>query len=458
MTTPLIPDRPTEPSIAHQQAFGRAARQAVPRSSLSHLETSGRDPLGILRAQDAGRIPELVPIRAERMSASPFAFYRGTAALMAADLAAGPSSGIRVASCGDAHVANFGFYASPQRTLVFDLNDFDEAAWAPWEWDLKRLLASIVIAGQATSRDEAIVRDAALAAVRTYARSMAALVALSPLERYYQHFEVSGAATGLDMRSRRVVKGAIRDAQKRTGERAARKLTERGENGRLQFIDVPPTMTRVDPDFDAVVEFAIDSYELTTNVDIRLLLQHYTVSDTARRVVGVGSVGTRCFVTVLEDGAGNPLLLQTKEAGRSVLVEYGGQAQLPALAKAIEANGEGARVVAMQRILQGVSDPFLGYMRGPRADFYLRQFRDMKVGIDMDTLEDTPFLRYAQSCAATLARAHAQSPTAAAVAGYIGNGRLVGEALLEWSYAYADLSLADYEAFISQPAPARSSA
>lgn len=211
-------------------------------------------------------------------------------------------------------------------------------------------------------------------------------------------------------------------------------------------------MTHLEPEFEARVQLAIDAYILTTNVDIRLLMQQYTVSDTVRRVVGVGSVGTRCYVTALEDGAGHPLLLQTKEAGRSVLAEHGGQEQPPALTALIEQSGEGARVVALQRILQGVSDPFLGHFRGERSH-YVRQFRDMKVGIDMETLDDTPFRQYAQACAATLARAHSQSPNAAFVAGYIGTGRVIGEALREWAYAYADLSRADYDAFRSAPAP-----
>ncbi|MBT8798086.1 DUF2252 domain-containing protein [Microbacterium flavum] len=435
-------------------ATGRERRRTAPRRSLGDLVTGGRDPLGILDAQNAGRVPELVPLRTQRMSASPFAFYRGTAALMAADLAASPSSGILVASCGDAHVANFGFYASPQRTLVFDLNDFDEAAWAPWEWDLKRLVASVIIAGRATNRDPDVVRTTALATVRTYARSMAAGVRLSPLERYYQHFDVSRSLGDLDRRSRAVVKAVMREAQRRTGERAARKLTEVGEDGRLRFIETPPTMTHAAPEITERVEEYVDAYRRSTNVDIAVLLQQYTASDTARRVVGVGSVGTRCYVTVLQDAAGHPLILQTKEAGRSVLEEYGRQPQPDHLSAVIREGGQGARVVALQRILQGVSDPFLGHMITGR-DFYFRQFRDMKVSIEVETLEDLPFRRYAQTCAAMLARAHCQSPGAAAVTAYIGSGRIIGEAILAWGEAYADLSRADYDAFVARGDGAR---
>lgn len=431
------------------QERGRAARRAVPRRSLSQLHTDGRDPLGILAAQNAGRVPELVPLRAQRMSASPFAFYRGTAALMAADLAAGPSSGILVASCGDAHVANFGFYASPQRSLVFDLNDFDEAGWAPWEWDLKRLVTSIVIAGQATGRDENVTREAARSAVLTYARAMTTAVARSPLERYFQHFEVTGRAKSLDRRSRDVVRAALRDAQKRTGERAARKLTAVGDDGRRRFIETPPTMTHLEPELAARVQAAIDAYHRTTTADIRLLLQQYTPSDTVRRVVGVGSVGTRCYITVLQDAGGHSLVLQVKQAGPSVLVEYGRQEVPAGIAEQISAGGEGARVVALQRILQGVSDPFLGHFTGPEGDYYLRQFRDMKVGLDVETLHDAAFHDYAQACAAILARAHSQSPRAAEVVGYVGSGRVLGETLVEWAYAYAAVSRADFDAFVA---------
>ncbi len=437
------------PSLADQRAAGRAARKTTPRRALGALGSHARDPLGILAAQDAGRIAELVPLRAERMSANPFAFYRGTAALMAADLAAGESSGIRVASCGDAHVANFGFYASPQRTLVFDLNDFDEAGWAPWEWDVKRLVTSIVLAGQAGARDEEVTRAAAAAAVGTYARALAKAVARSPLERYYEHLEVAGRSKTLDRQSRRVVREAIRAAQTRTGERAARKLTEAGPDGRLRFAEQPPTMTHLEPELTARVQSSVDAYMSTTRADVRLVLQQYTASDTVRRVVGVGSVGTRCYITVLQDAAGHPLVMQTKEAGRSVLVEYGGQSLPPELDAAIAESGEGARVVALQRILQGVSDPFLGYFRGVERDYYLRQFRDMKVGLDMESLDDLPFHEYAQACAATLARAHSQSPRAAEVVGYIGDGRAACAALVEWAYAYADVSRGDYDAFVA---------
>lgn len=438
------------PGVKYRMADGRAARRRTPRRALSQLSGDARDPLGILERQNATRVAELVPLRIERMSANPFAFYRGTAALQAADLARDPHSGILVPSCGDAHVANFGFYASPQRTLVFDLNDFDEAAWAPWEWDVKRLITSVVIGGQATSRDERVVTDAALAAVRTYARAMATYAQRSPLLRFFEHLDVRAFADAADGKTRSVLEEAMRDAQKRTAERAARRLTEKLPDGRLTFVEHPPAMTHGDAESRARLQANMQRYTGSANVDIRMLLSHYAISDLARRVVGVGSVGTLCGLVLLQDGDGNALLLQAKQAGESVLVEDGGIEQPPEATAYIAEHGHGGRVVALQRILQAVSDPFLGHLRSETGDFYVRQFRDMKGSIETEVIEDRPFRAYAEACAATLARAHAQSPNAAVVAGYIGSGRVVGEALLEWAYAYAALSKSDYDAFVAE--------
>ena len=425
---------------------------------LAELPARTRDPLGILAAQNATRLPELVPLREERMSASPFAFYRGTAALMADDLAAGPRSDILVASCGDAHVANFGFYASAQRTLVFDLNDFDESAWASWEWDLKRLATSIVVAGQATGRDDAVTADAARAAVLRYARALSVGDTRTPLDRFYQHFDAAGSLASVDKVSRKVLRAAIADAEKRTGDKAVRKMTVLDEEGRLRFVEQPPTMTHVSDEVAAAVDSSLAQYIATTRADVQLVLSHYVFSDVVRRVVGVGSVGTRCYVAVFVDGDGAALLLQVKEAGRSVLEQYGHCPQPAEISSFVADHGEGARVVALQRILQGSSDPFLGHFRGTSSDYYVRQFRDMKGGIDAETLEDGPFRLYAQACATALARAHGQSPNAARVVGYLGAGRAAAEAIVEWSYGYAALSRTDYGAFVDAIAAADQSA
>lgn len=437
------------PSVAQRLEAGRRLREKLPRRELGALSASPRDPLAIIEEQNSTRLQELVPLRAERMSQSPFAFYRGTAAIMAADFADAPHTGLLVPSCGDAHISNFGFYASPQRTLVFDLNDFDESAWGPWEWDLKRMIASVVIGGQATARDESAIRDAVLAAVRAYAVALRSAVGLSPRDRFYTHLDAEAGIDGMQEESRRVLQKAIKQAKKRTGERAARKLTTTDTGGRMRFVEQPPTMMRLDPAVEHRVHQLVRRYLETAHADIQLLMRHYVLSDAIRRVVGVGSVGTRCSLALMQDGDGNAMILQSKEANRSVLEQYGGIAQPRVLNELVAERGQGARVVAMQRVLQAVSDPFLGYLRFDERDLYVRQFHDMKGGIEADQLDDEPFRNYAVACAVTLARSHAQSPLAPVISGYVGSGRPIGEVLLEWGYAYAALSRADYDLFVS---------
>jgi uncharacterized protein (DUF2252 family) len=439
---------PAPPSHAEQLARGRARREGTGWGDVAQLTTDGRDPLGILAEQNATRLQELVPLRIERMSASPFTFYRGTAALMAADLARDPHSGIFVASCGDAHVSNLGFYASPQRTLTFDLNDFDEAAWAPWEWDVKRLVASIVVAGRSTDRDPNVVERAARVAVKAYLHAMSAATETSPTERYFTHYSPSANLETLDRHSREALEAAMKDARKRTRTRAGRRLTERTDDGRVRLKEQPPTTMHVDEELWTRVYDALRQYQESASVDVREVLRQYSLVDLALRVVGVGSVGTRCYIALLQDGDGRNFVLQIKEAGVSVLEQYGGVRQPADLHETVAAFGNGARVVGMQRILQAASDPFLGHLRA-RADFYVRQFHDMKGGIDMDTLKDAPFHRYAEACGAVLARAHAQSPDAAQIVGFAGKGRRLTDAIVEWSRAYAELSRSDYEAFLA---------
>lgn len=431
-----------------QELTGRARRKDVPRSSLARLHQEPRNPKAVLEEQNSTRVAELVPLRTERMSASAFTFYRGTAAIMAADMAREPHSGILVASCGDAHVSNFGFYASPQRTLLFDLNDFDEAAWAPWEWDLKRLVTSIIIAGQSTSRDAEVTLRAARTAIEAYLQSTRSIARLDPLARFYAHFDPAASYKNLDKFSRRDLKAAVKDASKRTGRRATKRLTETDSAGRIRFRSAPPAMARPDPEIEAVVTEAVNRYISSANVDVRMLLHQYRLEDVARRAVGVGSVGTRCYITLLRDGGGSTLILQTKEAGRSVLEQYGRIAQPAVLNEAVAVGGQGARVIGLQRILQAYSDPFLGHIAGPAADYYVRQFHDMKGGIDMETLEDVPFSQYARACAVVLARAHGQSGLSAQISGYAGKGGKLTGSLLAWCVAYAQRARADYADFV----------
>lgn len=445
---------PEIPSIEEQVDAGRRRRKEVPRSSLAEIGAHERDPLGILDEQNATRIQSLIPLRIERMSQSPFAFYRGTAALMADDLAAGAHSGILVASCGDAHVSNFGFYASPQRTLVFDLNDFDEAAWAPWEWDLKRLVTSVIIGGRAGNRSDAFIRKAALHTVETYCWTLRRALDLTPTERYFTHLDADAGVHLLDKRSRKTVKRAIKQARRRTGERAVSKLTRVDENGELHFVFEPPRMTPIEEADKAGSETYLDQYVRSASPDIWLLMRHYEPVDFARRVVGVGSVGTRCTLTLWRDGDDHALILQSKEANRSVLEQYGRIAQPPQLGQLVAEHGEGCRVVSLQRILQAVSDPFLGYLRAAKADLYVRQFHDMKGSIEVEDIDNDSFLSYVAACAGVLARAHSQSPAVAEIVGYAGRGEVLGEAILAWSTAYADLSARDFEAFVAANKPA----
>jgi uncharacterized protein (DUF2252 family) len=439
------------PSLALRLEAGRQERSVHPRSALAELDSTNRDPLGILHRQNATRVPELIPLRRQRMSVSPFTFYRGTAAIMAADLARSPDSGISVAACGDAHVSNFGFYASPERTLVFDLNDFDEAAWAPWEWDVKRLVTSVVVAGQSTKRDDAVIRRAARDTVFAYNRAVHTAVSLSPTSRYFTHFSASRTISTFDRRSRTALRAAIESAERRTGERAAKRLTEADPDGvTRRFVEDPPTMTRIPTDRETLLRSLFEQYVTSANVDIRVLLQQFSITDLARRVVGVGSVGTRCSLVLLQDGDAHTLLLQAKEANQSVLIEYGKTRQPPEATAFIERFGQGGRVVGMQRILQGISDPFMGHVTSEGIDFYVRQFHDMKGSVEIESLDDDAYSTYSEACAIVLARAHMQSPNAASIAGYLGNGRRAADAIVEWAYAYADLSRGDYKQFLEE--------
>lgn len=438
-------------SVADRVERGLALRTEVPWDAIGQLVIARqRDPHAILDAQNETRLPDLVPLRVERMSQSPFAFYRGTAALMAADHAKSPHTGILVPSCGDAHVANYGFFASPQRTLVFDLNDFDEAAFAPWEWDVKRLVASLVLAARHTDRDERVTRDVCRRTVMSYVRVLRRAIERTPLERYFTRLDATGGLELPGESSRAATEQAIREAQKKTGKRAVKKLTKRESNGRLRFVEQPPTMVPLASEAATAVHRYLIEYLESAQADVHQLLDNYVVSDVIRRVVGVGSVGTRCALVLLQDGEGGALIMQTKEAGRSVLEQYGGIEQPADLCRHIAAHGEGGRVIGMQRILQAVSDPLLGYLRADGLDLYVRQFRDMKASIEATELDDDAFASYGETCAMTLARAHGQSRDAAVVSGYVGDGQDVAEAISDWAFAYADLALADFEEFVAR--------
>lgn len=431
-----------------QYQLGRDARARIPRSShAAYTPDARRDPLGILERQNAGRLPQLVPLRTARMLADPFAFYRGTAALQAADLAGGVVSGATVVACGDAHIANFGIFASPERRLVFDLNDFDEATVAPWEWDLKRLVTSVVIAARARGASDDETTAVALLAASSYRDGMHDALELDVSQRFFQAAVIHGGRR-YGKATQRLVKQTVAASEKRTSAHVVSRITELADDGSRRIVENPPRLTHVPAELEERVGEVLELYSRTVSPDIALLLDQHTVTDIARRVVGVGSVGTRCFIVVLTGPRGEPLVLQVKEATASVLHEYGGLADedVAGIDRATLSEHHGYRVTANQRILQAVSDPFLGYVSVEGFAFYVRQFRDRNVSFDIPAMADEPFRDYVRTCAEILARAHSRSPSSAFIAGYIGRGDALPRAITEWSLAYAAQSLADFEA------------
>jgi uncharacterized protein (DUF2252 family) len=434
------PDSPAAVSLAN----GRARRAAVPRRS--HAEWAPRadrlDPVTTMNATNEGRLPELVPIRIGRMLASPFAFLRGSAAVMAADLSTTPVMGSRVQLCGDAHLANFGVFASPERRLMFDLNDFDETYRGPWEWDVKRLAASFVVASRENGYPEATARDMARVVgweYRRWTRRYAGMRALQvwyasiPIEAILERVERARDRVGLDL--------SIEEARRRDHMRALGKLSMRAPGGGWLIRDRPPLLVRLaddDPGRDAL-PILYRSYVRSLAPDRRVLVEKHRLLDVALKVVGVGSVGTRCYVALFAGPAGGPLILQVKEAGRSVLSPY---------VRGRHYRHQGERVVRGQRIMQAVSDSFLGWTKSPVSgtEYYVRQLHDMKYGIDIAGLRPAGMHLYAEVCAWALARAHARSGNPAEIAGYVGRGGVFDEAIATFAVRYADQTEKDHAA------------
>lgn len=440
-------DRPT--SLTPTEALlldGRSARSEAPRSALATLTRCRRSAVEIVLEQNEGRARDLVPLRMARMLMDPFAFYRGSAAVMAADLAASPSSGIEVVSCGDAHLANFGLYAAPDRELVFDLNDFDESAAAPWEWDLKRLATSVVIGGRHAGYPAKRVARAARQTVVEYLEALREFLELDALARLYLRGHPERAVETMSDDLAVTMRRAMRSASRRTSDRVFAKLTVRGDDGELRLREDPPLLVHQSGLPWEESNAALQAYLHDAAPEIRLLMRQFVLVDIVRRVVGVGSVGTYCYLAIFTGPAGEPLVLQVKEAGVSVLERYGEVAQPPELAEATTRLGQGSRVVATQRILQAASDPFLGQLRSRGRDFYVRQFQDMKGSVDLDGMSERAFAEYARVCARTLARAHAQSRNAFRIVGYVGGGDAVTEAISAFAHVYADAAGSDFEA------------
>jgi uncharacterized protein (DUF2252 family) len=430
-------------SRSERLAAGKALRVGVPRESHADAKVpgKGRDPIAILEASNRGRLQDLVPIRYGRMVRSPFTFLRGSAALMAHDLAALPTTGIRVQACGDCHLLNFGAFATPERNLVFDLNDFDETLPAPWEWDLKRLVVSFVIAGRDNRLPDDAGHRAVLECVRTYREHLRECSRLRPLEVWYKRLDAETlikAAPGAKEKKFR------RQIAKRARERVIENLFPRiatEVNGRHRIVDQPPILFHVaDPGFEDSVREATADYRNSLPDERRVLLDRYRLEDIALKVVGIGSVGTRCYVGLLFSEDGHPLILQFKEAVRSVLAPYAG--------KSAYAN-QGQRVVVGQRLMQSSSDIFLGWVRGRRGyDFYVRQLRDMKMSMPVDGFTAVQLTLYAQMCGWTLARAHAKSGDAATISGYLGKSGTFDRALGAFALAYADQTQKDHTTLV----------
>lgn len=428
--------------------IGRSARKQVPRRR--HAEFSpapGRDPLAILAAQATTRVPELVPIRHARMAVSPFTFFRGAAAVMAADLATTATTGLRVQICGDAHLLNFGAYGTPERHVAFDVNDFDETLPGPFEWDLKRLAASVVVAATDHGFTTEHGRAAAAASVTAYQRSMATLAATDTLDAWYSQVNLDDLATALPKQMRPRLTRQIDRARRHTSAQAVAKLTTT-DGGQRRIMDDPPLIVHFD---DEVVRARLaalfSQYRTTLASDRRHLFDRYEVLDVARKVVGVGSVGTRCYIVLMQAVSDHsPLFLQVKQAEASVLEPFVGPA--------IEDSG-GERVVAGQRLMQASSDIFLGWSHDNGHDFYLRQLRDMKGSANLDAMGPDNLTMYAMLCGSTLARAHARTGTATAVSAYLGTSSTLAGAIAEFAVAYATVNAADHAAFVAAIAQGR---
>jgi uncharacterized protein (DUF2252 family) len=445
----------THLTVAERVAHGKAARTEVPRSSHAVLppRPPGIDPIALLESQAKTRVPELVPIRHGRMLVSPFAFYRGAALIMAQDLAATPRSGLHVQCCGDAHLSNFGGFASPERRLVFDINDFDETLPGPWEWDIKRLATSMLIAavdnGFPVKTQEQVVLDT----VSEYRTAMRQFAAMPNLEVWYAHLEFESTLQkfSAELKAKQVKQAEkqIAKARTRDSHAAFSKLTE-VVDGEARIVDQAPLIVPIsklagDRPADEIFEELqrlIRSYRSSLPFDRRVLMETFRLQDIARKVVGVGSVGTRAWIALfMGRDSTDPLFLQLKEAEPSVLEPYLGSSEYA---------NHGERVVAGQRLMQAASDIFLGWLHvdagidGVARDFYVRQLKDWKASAAIETMVPRGMAAYGRLCGWTLARAHARSGDRIAMASYLGNSDSFDRALLAFSQAYAERNQSDY--------------
>jgi uncharacterized protein (DUF2252 family) len=428
------------PTIEERTAAGKALRERVPRWSHGKWAPSANrpDPIELLKRTDAGRVPELLPIRYGRMAQSPFAFFRGAAAFMAFDLAPTPATGLRVQACGDCHVSNFGGFGSPERRLVFDINDFDETLPAPWEWDVKRLAASVVLAGRQIDLRERECADAARRTVASYRKHMGQYARMRALEVWYSHLDadilVEKAKTH---QSKKRWKELEKKAKRQTAEHLFPQITA-VRNGSRRIVDRPPLVyhPRNYAKISKHITEMFHRYLRTLPEERRVLLERYHLVDIARKVIGVGSVGTRCAVVLLMARDDDPLFLQFKEALPSVLEPYAGKCRY---------SYRGERVVTGQRMLQAASDVFLGWTRDDEnRDYYFRQLRDMKMKIDITSMSSADFIEFIELCGWALARGHARTGDPARISGYLGKSGKFDEAIEKFAVQYADQTERDY--------------
>ena len=445
--------RVSHPSEQERAAAGKAARQRAPLTGLADYDPSDRaNPVELLEGQAATRVPDLVPIRYGRMSASPFAFYRGGALIMTADLARTANSGLTVQLCGDAHMSNFGIYASPERKLVFDINDFDETHPGPFEWDIKRLAASLAVAGRDNGFSTKKRRRVVLAAAAGYRESMREFATTGNLAVWYSHLEMDEVLTQigdqLDARRVSLTQAMVDKARSRDSIQALSKLTT-VVDGRPRIVNQPPLIIPIEDLLEEgqaaevydQLHAIVRAYRRTLQWDRRHLLEQFHLVQAARKVVGVGSVGTRAWILLFEGLNGrDPLFLQAKEAQPSVLSGY---------TKATGFKNQGQRVVTGQQLMQATSDIFLGWQRvsgfdGQDRDFYLRQLRDGKGSVVVESMVPDGMAFYARLCGQTLARAHARSGDRVAIAAYLGSSTKFDEAVADFAETYADQNAHDH--------------
>lgn len=430
---------PTFRSREERLNDGKQLRSQIPREAHAKWQAPGRqrDVVAILEQSNRDRLQELVPIRYGRMLRSPFTFLRGSAALMAHDLSKGPNIGVTVQACGDCHLLNFGLFATPERNLVFDLNDFDETLPAPWEWDIKRLVVSFAVAARDGGANDARARKVAIACARAYREHLRRFSKMKPLEVWYSRLDAQALLdTAPDAKALKFRQQLFERARERVMESVFPKIAGQVA-GQPRIVDQPPVIQHVaDPEFMVRVHQGVAAYRQSLSNERRVLLDRYRLVDAALKVVGIGSVGTRCYIVLLFSEENHPLILQVKESCRSVLEPYAGKSQF---------DNQGQRVVMGQRLMQSSSDIFLGWVRGPGGyDFFVRQLRDMKMSVPLQNISATQLERYAELCALTLARAHAKSGDAATISGYLGKSEVFDEAVGDFALLYADQTERDH--------------